>query len=263
MASNRSRRIAKELADIQADSTSKVFAAPINDEDLTHLKGSFLGPPGTPYEGGTYKVDIKIPNEYPFRPPVMRFDNQVWHPNVSSVTGMICLDTLSTQWSPVLTIKSALLSLQSLLSTPEPKDPQDAVVAKMMINEPEEFNRMARDWAVRYAGAPKKDEGGGSGGPTTEKFPIPSEVEQDSTVHMAAYDGYNRELIDRFVSMGFDIERVVEAFNFFGIDRMNGREFFPSFIALPKHISLIILPEDYELEEAYIGDITARLFGEA
>jgi ubiquitin-conjugating enzyme (huntingtin interacting protein 2) len=34
----------------------------------------------------------------------------------------------------VLTIKSALLSLQSLLSTPEPKDPQDAEVANMLLN---------------------------------------------------------------------------------------------------------------------------------
>ncbi|WP_423776861.1 ubiquitin-conjugating enzyme E2 [Bacillus velezensis] len=51
----------------------------------------------------------------------------------------MCLDTLSSAWSPVLTIKSALLSLQSLLSEPEPKDPQDAEVATMLINHPKEF----------------------------------------------------------------------------------------------------------------------------
>lgn len=69
--------------------------------------------------------------------------------------GAICLDTLGTAWSPVLTIKSALLSLQSLLSTPEPKDPQDAEVASMLVNHPEQFDRVAREWAVKYAGAPK------------------------------------------------------------------------------------------------------------
>jgi ubiquitin-conjugating enzyme (huntingtin interacting protein 2) len=42
--------------------------------------------------------------------------------------------------------------------------------------------------------------------------------------------------------MGFDLDRVVEAFNFVGIDRNEGL--------------------DYELEEAYMGDITARLLGE-
>jgi ubiquitin-conjugating enzyme (huntingtin interacting protein 2) len=42
--------------------------------------------------------------------------------------------------------------------------------------------------------------------------------------------------------MGFDIDRVVEAFIYVNIDRNGG--------------------EDYELEEAYMGDITARLLGE-
>ena len=42
--------------------------------------------------------------------------------------------------------------------------------------------------------------------------------------------------------MGFEIDRVVEAFLFVAIDRNDG--------------------QDYELEEAYMGDITARLLGE-
>lgn len=56
------------------------------------------------------------------------------------------------------------------------------------------------------------------------------------------YQGYNKDLIGRFVGMGFDIDRVVEAFNYVNIDRNNG--------------------EDYILDEAYLGDITARLLGE-
>ena len=35
-------------------------------------------------------------------------------------------DILKDQWSPALTIKTALLSLQALLCSPEPSDPQDA-----------------------------------------------------------------------------------------------------------------------------------------
>ena len=85
--SNRTRRIAKEVADLHSDTLSDVTAKPIgNGEDLTHLKGSFKGPPGTPYEGGTFIIDVKIPNDYPFRPPIMKFDTQIWHPNVSSQT---------------------------------------------------------------------------------------------------------------------------------------------------------------------------------
>ena len=87
MATARARRIAKEVADIHNDDTSQIDANPVgNSDDLTHLKGSFKGPPGTPYEGGNYIIDVKIPNEYPFRPPIMKFDTKVWHPNVSSQT---------------------------------------------------------------------------------------------------------------------------------------------------------------------------------
>ena len=87
MSSSRTRRIAKEVADIHSDNLSNIKADPVgNGDDLTHLKGSFKGPPGTPYEGGTYTIDVKIPNDYPFRPPVMKFDTKVWHPNVSSQT---------------------------------------------------------------------------------------------------------------------------------------------------------------------------------
>jgi len=245
MTSNRNRRIAKEIADIHNDQHSKIVVEPAgNGEDLTHLRGQFFGPPDTPYEGATYHVDIRIPSEYPFRPPLMKFETKIWHPNVSSQTGAICLDTLSSQWSPVLTIKSALISLQSLLSTPEPKDPQDAEVAGMLIRNPAEFEHKAREWAVTYAGAPKKEIAEGSGGATAASKKKAQQAKQnEEKSKLAAYKGYNKDLVDRFVAMGFDVEAVVASFEYVGIDRMGG--------------------EDYELEEAYMGDITARLFGEA
>jgi len=161
MSANRNRRLVKEIQDVQKDTHSGVTLSSLSSDstvdDLTHFRGIFTGPPDTPYEGGSYAVDIRIPSEYPFQPPVMKFVTKIWHPNVSSVTGAICLDTLGTGWSPIFTLKSALISLQSLLSSPEPKDPQDAEVARMLITSPEEFARVAQEWAVRYAGAKVKE----------------------------------------------------------------------------------------------------------
>ncbi|GMH70513.1 hypothetical protein TL16_g05424 [Triparma laevis f. inornata] len=76
---------------------------------------------------------------------------QIWHPNISSQTGAICLDILKDQWSPALTIKTALLSLQALLCAAEPTDPQDAVVAEMYMKNRAEYDRKAKEWTDQYA----------------------------------------------------------------------------------------------------------------
>jgi len=68
-------------------------------------------------------VDIQIPADYPFKPPKMKFDTKIWHPNISSQTGAICLDILKNEWTPALTIRTGLISLQALLCAPEPDDP--------------------------------------------------------------------------------------------------------------------------------------------
>lgn len=51
----------------------------------------------------------------------------------------------------------ALISLRMLLESPNPKDPQDAEVAKMMMDDPGAFARKAHDWAVKHAGAPRNE----------------------------------------------------------------------------------------------------------
>lgn len=57
-----------------------------------------------------------------------------------------------------MTIKTALLSLQALLCSPEPGDPQDAEVAKMYISDRDNFNRTAKFWTESYAKESSKDE---------------------------------------------------------------------------------------------------------
>ena len=67
---------------------------------------------------------FQIPDTYPFNPPKVRFLTKIWHPNVSSVTGAICLDILKDQWAAAMTLRTVLLSLQALMAAPEPDDPQ-------------------------------------------------------------------------------------------------------------------------------------------
>jgi len=129
----------------------------VDGENLMHWKGYVKGPEGTAYEGGKFHVDIVIPKNYPFEPPKMKFDTKVWHPNVSSQTGAICLDILKSEWSPALTLRTALLSLQALLSTPNPDDPQDAQVAGQYKQDRKKFEATAKQWTDMYAKGPKAE----------------------------------------------------------------------------------------------------------
>uniref|UniRef100_A0A7S3NI41 E2 ubiquitin-conjugating enzyme n=1 Tax=Aureoumbra lagunensis TaxID=44058 RepID=A0A7S3NI41_9STRA len=149
---DKNSRVKKELSELQRDTKSGVLVE-LKSDDLQELQGTIKGPEGTPYEGGTYKISIQIPKGYPFEPPKMKFLTKIWHPNISSQTGAICLDILKDQWSPALTIKTALLSLQALLCSPEPDDPQDAQVATMYLNNYEKFSQTAKFWTATYAQA--------------------------------------------------------------------------------------------------------------
>eukprot|EP00386_Alphamonas_edax_P010172 GDKI01033054.1.p1 GENE.GDKI01033054.1~~GDKI01033054.1.p1 ORF type:complete len:197 (-),score=74.02 GDKI01033054.1:223-813(-) len=152
------KRLQKELADIQAAAgpNSEVTANMVGDS-LNEWKGYIKGPVGTPYDGGHFVVDIKIPADYPYNPPKMKFDTKIWHPNISSQTGAICLDILKNEWSPALTIRTALLSIQALLSAAEPDDPQDAEVAKMYKADRNLFNQTAKYWTETFAQKPSAD----------------------------------------------------------------------------------------------------------
>ncbi|KAL7647584.1 UNVERIFIED_CONTAM: hypothetical protein RMT77_001184 [Armadillidium vulgare] len=121
------------------------------------LRGKIAGPPDTPYEGGTFHLEIKVPDTYPFCPPKVKFITKIWHPNISSATGAICLDILKDQWAAAMTLRTVLLSLQALLAAAEPDDPQDAVVARQYRENHPLFIKTAQYWTYFHAGGEKKN----------------------------------------------------------------------------------------------------------
>lgn len=110
------------------------------------MRGEIAGPPDTPYEKGTFLLEIHVPETYPFNPPKVKFITKIWHPNISSVTGAICLDILKDNWAAAMTLRTVLLSLQALLAAAEPDDPQDAVVSRQYKDNYEMFCKTAKVW---------------------------------------------------------------------------------------------------------------------
>ncbi|KAH8831963.1 ubiquitin-conjugating enzyme/RWD-like protein [Flagelloscypha sp. PMI_526] len=176
MSEARLRRVNKEIADVRNDKTSGVTIE-LADED----SGSVFHLKGTPYHKGTFS---------------MKFLTKVYHPNISSASGAICLDILKDAWSPVLTLKSTLISLQSLLCSPEPNDPQDAEVAKHYTTDRASFEETARYWTEIYAGAPATE--------------ASSSRKATSQLDDVAAAGLNPAHVDQFTNMGFERPKVIE-----------------------------------------------------
>jgi ubiquitin-protein ligase len=65
-------RIRKELREVSEGKSDGIEAHLLSTDNLTHWRGSILGPDDTPYAGGKFLIDIIIPPQYPFEPPKMK-----------------------------------------------------------------------------------------------------------------------------------------------------------------------------------------------
>ncbi|MCJ1275365.1 hypothetical protein MMC21_003168 [Puttea exsequens] len=130
------------------------------------------------YGGGFYRAHLTFPPEYPHLPPKMTFQTPVFHPNgtcppqscdhtteifhidsLNSVyaSGDVCISILhaptndpygyesaSERWSPVQTPETILLSVISMLSSPNDESPANVEAARMWREDPKEFRRRCR-----------------------------------------------------------------------------------------------------------------------
>jgi len=116
-------------------------------------KGSLPGPLGSVYEGGVFDIEIVLPSDYPFTAPKALFKTRIYHMNISE-QGNICIDILKQNWSPALSLFKVMLSLSSLLTDPNPKDPLVPSIATLYTRDRRRHDATARQWTQAYAKAP-------------------------------------------------------------------------------------------------------------
>ncbi|KAL0491805.1 ubiquitin conjugating enzyme E2 [Acrasis kona] len=123
-----------------------------NEDKINLLEAKIQGTAGTPYEGGTFKLEITIPDRYD--PPIVKFNTPIYHPNIDS-GGRICLDILNGppkgQWKPSININSTLLSIQQLMNDPNPDDPLMAEITKQYRENKPQFIATAKEWTKKHA----------------------------------------------------------------------------------------------------------------
>ncbi|KAL8734342.1 MAG: hypothetical protein Q9166_001540 [cf. Caloplaca sp. 2 TL-2023] len=108
------------------------------------------------YGGGFFRAYLNFPPEYPHLPPKMTFQSPIFHPNIYP-NGEVCISILhppeedkygyesaAERWSPVQTPETILLSVISMLSSPNDESPANVEAARMWREDEKEFRRKCR-----------------------------------------------------------------------------------------------------------------------
>ena len=118
-------------------------------EDFSEYKALIKGPQDTLYEGGTFELSIQVCEDYPFKPPKIKFVTKIFHPNIGLRSGAICLEELGVLWSPAITIAKLLIWIKGLLREPKDNDhylvdKDDPITMLMYRNDRVKFNELAK-----------------------------------------------------------------------------------------------------------------------
>lgn len=93
----------------------------VNSDDifLTDWNANILGPHGTPFDGRLYELRVTAGEEYPNKPPVVRFISRINLTNVNQSTGEVTREFPAImQWNRNMTIESILVALKNSMTIP-------------------------------------------------------------------------------------------------------------------------------------------------
>lgn len=149
MSGHLSKRILKETERLAKDPVPGISVT-VHDENARYFNVILAGPEGSPYEGGVFRLELFLPADYPMQAPRARFLTKIYHPNIDRL-GRVCLDILKDRWSPALQIRTVLLSIQALMSEPNPEDALNNEAAELWKKDIARAKEIAQQWTLEYA----------------------------------------------------------------------------------------------------------------
>ncbi|KAJ3447964.1 ubiquitin-conjugating enzyme e2 [Anaeramoeba flamelloides] len=132
----------KDFKKLQSDNLVGINAVP-DENNIMEWTALMFGPEDSAWEGGIFKLKLVFHEEYPNKPPNVKFISKIFHPNVYS-DGRICLDILKSSWSPIYDVSSILTSIQSLLTDPNPRSPANIEAARLFEQNKREYYRKVK-----------------------------------------------------------------------------------------------------------------------
>lgn len=133
----------RDFKRMQLDAPSGVLALPLPDNVMT-WNAVIIGPSDTPYEDGAFRLLLQFDEQYPNKPPTVKFLSDMFHPNVYG-TGELCLDILQNRWSPTYDVLSILTSIQSLLNDPNILSPANVEAANLYKDHRTQYIKRVRE----------------------------------------------------------------------------------------------------------------------
>lgn len=141
-------RITKELSKITNEPVEGVTVLPVDQIDKWTVQ--IQGPPGTPYEGGVFNVNVVFPKEYPIKPPEIAFNPPLYHPNVNQTNGIPDLSLLSANYKPTILMTTIFKEIVRLLANPDGNHAEEAEIGELLATNRDEFNRRATEFTRSY-----------------------------------------------------------------------------------------------------------------
>ena len=122
-----------------------------HEDDIAKWNVVIDGPEGTPFIGGKFSVLIDFSNNYPFKPPQMKFVTKIYHPQVKTDTGEFCTQAIENAWVPTLNAKFIIEAIITILKTPNSDNPLEESIAREYQISKSSWEAKAAEWTAQYA----------------------------------------------------------------------------------------------------------------
>ena len=133
-------KLTKEMPEIEKELPISVPQARLirNKGEIMDFEVEYTPDKASYWHGGKYLFSFHFPDNYPFNPPKVMCKTKIYHPNID-YDGNVCLNMLKDDWNPTYTGTSCVAGVYYLFVEPNPNDPLNHEVAKLMRENKEQF----------------------------------------------------------------------------------------------------------------------------